>query len=88
MAPSRDQIYSIIFTILIGMSAWSWGLYSDLHSRSVVQEKLVAVLEEKKADKAELVEIKTQLATQTAILDGQSKLMEQQFQMLKAINSK
>lgn len=81
----RDKIVPAIVTVLVGVSGWVWSLYSDLDSRSMEQEKQVAILYEKKADKEHVNRLEIQLERQTVILENQSKLMEQQHELLKGL---
>lgn len=85
---NKGLVIPILASIAIGLCAWMWSLYSELHSRSTLQEKQVAVLEASKADRSELSEVRIGLAKQTAILESQSTLMGQQYELIKSLVEK
>ncbi len=86
--PLKDKILPAVVSVLVAVSGWTWNLYAGHEVRLSAQEKKTAVLSIKKADVEYVNRLEVQLATQTAILQGQSKLMSKQHELLKELVSK
>lgn len=79
----REKVFAVALAVSTGVSGWMWNLHASLDSTVGTHTTQIAVLEATKASKDEVALIQQQLAVQTTILENQSKLMEQQHELIK-----
>lgn len=75
----------LIKTLFVaGLSVMGWCLQTQIASNTS-HEKRLTVLEQTKADKEVVNELRVQIVRQTTILENQSRLMEQQHELLREV---